>query len=240
MSKKGLIALSGGLDSTTLLYYLLDKGYEIPLAVSVYYGSKHNEKEIEAAKYHTEKLGIKHIVLDLSYMKDLFKSSLLKGQEDVPEGYYTEENMKKTVVPFRNAIILSNLVGIAESEGLDNVFLASHSGDHAIYPDCRPEFNKSMYLAAYHGTFNHVKILFPFENFTKDEVVKIGLKLRVPYEHTWSCYKGGDRPCLKCGTCTERIEAFYLNKTKDPLLTDEEWKEGVSYLLENDLERFIS
>lgn len=138
--KDSVLILSGGVDSTTLLY---DEQERIALAISFDYGSKHNAREIPFARMHCERLGIKHITIPLDFMTKYFVSSLLEGGEEIPEGHYADENMKSTVVPFRNGIMLSIAVGIAESNGLKYVMMANHGGDHTIYPDCRPEFVKA-------------------------------------------------------------------------------------------------
>ena len=142
-------------------------------------------------------------------MPQYFKSSLLEGAEAIPEGDYDEDNMKSTVVPFRNGIMLSIAIGIAESHQLPFVMMANHGGDHTIYPDCRPEFVAAISKAAETGTFVGVKILAPYTNITKSDIAKHGKKLGIDYNETWSCYKGGDKHCGKCGTCCERREALH-------------------------------
>ena len=137
-----------------------------------------------------------------------FKSSLLSGADDVPEGNYADENMKSTVVPFRNGIMLSVACGLAESEGLKHVLIANHGGDHAVYPDCRPEFIASMSEAMTNGTYDGVSILAPYTMLSKGEIALKGKKLGVDYNHTYSCYKGGEVHCGKCATCIEREEAL--------------------------------
>ena len=203
--KDTVLILSGGMDSTTLLY---DYQERIALAVSFDYGSKHNEREIPFARLHCERLGIKHITIPLSFMTDYFKSSLLKGGEDIPEGHYADENMKSTVVPFRNDIMLSIAVGIAESNGLTCVMMANHGGDHTIYPDCRPEFVEAFNKAAQAGTFVGVRLESPYTHLTKGDIARRGKALSIDYAETWSCYKGGEKHCGKCGTCVERREAL--------------------------------
>ncbi|MBR1932707.1 MAG: 7-cyano-7-deazaguanine synthase QueC [Prevotella sp.] len=203
--KDTVLILSGGMDSTTLLY---DYQERIALAVSFDYGSKHNEREIPFARLHCERLGIKHITIPLSFMTDYFKSSLLKGGEDIPEGHYADENMKSTVVPFRNGIMLSIAVGIAESNGLTCVMMANHGGDHTIYPDCRPEFVEAFNQAAQAGTFVGVRLESPYTHLTKGDIARRGKALGIDYAETWSCYKGGEKHCGKCGTCVERREAL--------------------------------
>lgn len=203
--KDSILIFSGGMDSTTMLYEYKDR---IALALSFDYGSKHNAKELECASYHCTLLGIEHVVIPLAFMQQYFKSSLLKGGEDIPEGNYDDENMKSTVVPFRNGIMLAVAAGMAESNGLKYVMMANHGGDHAIYPDCRPEFVDSMSRAISAGTYEHLSILAPYTNITKTDIALRGKQLGIDYGHTWSCYKGGDKHCGKCGTCTERREAL--------------------------------
>lgn len=211
--KQGLIILSGGMDSVTLLHARED---EIALAVTFDYGSNHAAKEIECAKWHCQQLGIEHIVIPLEFMHQYFKSSLLAGGEAIPEGHYADENMKSTVVPFRNGIMLAIACGLAESRGLKMVYIANHSGDHAIYPDCRATFIESMSEAMAYGTYEHVKIAAPFTSLTKGDIAHIGTEIGVDYTHTYSCYKGGDKHCGKCGTCVERKEAFEMAGVTDP------------------------
>ena len=203
--KDSVIIVSGGMDSITLLY---DKKDEIALGISFDYGSNHNAKEIPYAKKHCERLGIKHITINLDFIHEYFKSSLLEGAEAIPEGNYDEENMKSTVVPFRNGIMLSIAIGIAESHNLKKVLIANHAGDHTIYPDCRPEFIAAINKASIAGTYVNVEVSAPYTNITKGEIAVIGMKLGLDYTETWSCYKGGEKHCGKCGTCRERIEAL--------------------------------
>lgn len=205
MKKNSVIIVSGGMDSITLLY---DHKDEIALGISFDYGSNHNAREIPFAKMHCERLGIKHITINLDFMHQYFKSSLLDGADAIPEGHYADDNMKSTVVPFRNGIMLSIAIGIAESNNLDQVFIANHGGDHTIYPDCRPEFIKAIDSAANAGTYNNVKVIAPYTQITKSDIARIGKKLGIDYAETWSCYKGGEIHCGKCGTCVERKEAL--------------------------------
>ena len=203
--KNSVIIVSGGMDSITLLY---DHKDEIALGISFDYGSNHNAREIPFAKMHCERLGIKHITINLDFMHQYFKSSLLDGAEAIPEGHYADDNMKSTVVPFRNGIMLSIAIGIAESNNLNKVFIANHGGDHTIYPDCRPEFINAIDAAATAGTYNNVKVVAPYTKITKSDIARIGKKLGIDYTETWSCYKGGEVHCGKCGTCVERKEAL--------------------------------
>ena len=203
--KDSVIIVSGGMDSITLLY---DKKNEIALGISFNYGSNHNAKEIPLAEMHCRRLGIKHITINLDFMGQYFKSSLLEGGEAIPEGNYADENMKSTVVPFRNGIMLSIAIGIAESNNLQKVLIANHGGDHTIYPDCRPEFIKAIDAAAYAGTFVNAHVEAPYTHITKGDIARIGKRLGLNYAETWSCYKGADKHCGRCGTCIERKEAL--------------------------------
>lgn len=210
--KDSVIIVSGGMDSITLLY---DKKDEIALGISFDYGSNHNAKEIPFAEMHCRRLGIKHITINLDFMHRYFKSSLLEGAEAIPEGHYADDNMKSTVVPFRNGIMLSIAIGIAESNNLKKVLIANHGGDHTIYPDCRPEFIKAIDAAAYAGTFVNAHVEAPYTNIAKGDIARIGKQLGLNYTETWSCYKGGDKHCGKCGTCVERKEALAEAGIKD-------------------------
>lgn len=211
--KDSLIVVSGGMDSITLLHEYAD---QIALAVTFDYGSNHAKKEIPFAQMHCQRLGIKHLVIPLSFMHDYFKSSLLEGDAAIPEGHYADENMKSTVVPFRNGIMLSIACGIAESNGLHKVLIANHGGDHTIYPDCRPEFIQSMSSAMQNGTYEHIEIFAPYTNITKGDIARHGKALGIDYSETWSCYRGGDKHCGKCGTCVERHEALLEAGIDDP------------------------
>ena len=203
--KDSVIIVSGGMDSITLLYACADR---IAVGVSFDYGSNHNAREIPFARLHCERLGIEHITIPLDFMARYFKSSLLQGAEAIPEGSYADENMKSTVVPFRNGIMLAVAIGLAESRGLKHVMMANHGGDHAIYPDCRPEFVEAMSEAARTGTYPGITLLCPFTHLTKADIARKGRELGIDYSETWSCYKGGEKHCGRCGTCVERREAL--------------------------------
>ena len=213
MGKDSIIVLSGGMDSVTLLY---DERERISLAVTFDYGSNHNAREISFARWHCERLGIEHIIIPLEFMRQYFESSLLSGAADIPEGSYDDENMRSTVVPFRNGIMLSIACGLAESRGLRHVLVASHGGDHAIYPDCRGSFISAMSDAMRHGTYDGVTVIAPYTNISKGDIARRGHELGVDYSFTYSCYKGGSKHCGKCGTCTERKEAFATSGIPDP------------------------
>ena len=211
--KDSVIIYSGGLDSTTLLY---EERERVALAVTFDYGSNHAAREIACARHHCALLGIEHMVIELGFMGRYFDSSLLSGGEAVPDGHYDEENMKSTVVPFRNGIMLSVACGLAESRGLKRVLIANHGGDHAIYPDCRPEFITAMDAAMQAGTYEGVTLAAPYTHLSKADLVRRGAQLGVDYSQTYSCYRGGERHCGTCGTCTERREAFRLANIPDP------------------------
>jgi len=205
MAKDSIIVLSGGLDSTTLLYEYRDR---IALALSFHYGSNHNDRELAFARLHCQRLGIRHIIIPLEFIKTYFRSSLLAGAEAIPAGNYDDDNMRSTVVPFRNGIMLSIAAGMAENEQLSYIMLANHSGDHTIYPDCRPDFVSAMNDAVHAGTWNGVQLLTPYTHLTKTDIVRHGMQLGINYDETWSCYKGGETPCGECGTCREREQAL--------------------------------
>ena len=212
--EKTVVTYSGGLDSTTLLYWALRR-YEVT-ALTFDYGSKHNLREHAAASKISRLLDIPHVLIKLPFIDKFFKSSLLKSGEEIPEGHYEDSSMRSTVVPFRNGIILSIAVGYAESIEAKNVLYGAHAGDHAIYPDCRPDFLQAISQAGHHGTYLGVEIKDPFIRMTKREIVALGINLGVPFELTYSCYKGGALHCGKCGTCVERKEAFQSAGIPDP------------------------
>lgn len=200
-----VILYSGGMDSSVALYQYAER---IRLAVSFDYGSKHNAREIEYAAINCKALGIEHRIIEMDLNKMGFVSDLLQSGAEIPDGHYEDENMKKTVVPFRNGIMLSIAAGIAESMECNRLLISNHSGDHAIYPDCRPDFISSMNNAFRYGTYNEVEILAPFTHLTKREIALEGKKTGVPFENTYSCYNGKEKHCGTCGTCTERKEAL--------------------------------
>lgn len=215
--KQSLIVYSGGLDSTTLLW---EYAADIALAVNFNYGSNHNAREAECARRNCAKLGIKLMEIDLGFMAKYFKSSLLEGADAVPSGNYDDENMRSTVVPFRNGIMLSVAAGLAESYGLSTILIANHAGDHAIYPDCRPGFVDAMGKAVSEGTYEGIKLSAPYTMLTKAQIVERGARIGVGYNDTYSCYRGGEHHCGTCGTCRERAEAFALAGVPDPTVYD--------------------
>lgn len=220
--------VSGGMDSVTLLHFALTKtSPDKVTALSFDYGQRHR-KELEYARQMCADLGVAHRVVDLSGVSQILTSSLT-SEQDVPHGHYAEDNMKATVVPNRNAIMLSIAYGAAISNGSENLLYGAHAGDHFVYPDCRPEFVKALDKAFRVGNkgFGNTRIKAPFVEISKSEIVKLGLEMGVPYEKTWSCYEGQERPCMGCGTCVERTESFLDNGVADPLLTPEEWTQAV-------------
>lgn len=206
------------MDSVTLLYDYRDV---VALAVTFDYGSNHNAREIACARIHCRRLGIEHIVIPLAFVAKYFKSSLLSGADAIPEGNYDDENMKSTVVPFRNGIMLAVACGIAESRDLRRVMLANHFGDHAIYPDCRRDFVDAMSEAMRCGTYCGVTVFAPYTDITKADIARRGAQLGIDYAETYSCYKGGEHHCGRCGTCRERREALAVAGIADPTLYDD-------------------
>ncbi len=206
------------MDSVTLLYDYRDV---VALAVTFDYGSNHNAREIACARIHCRRLGIEHIVIPLAFVAKYFKSSLLSGADAIPEGNYDDENMKSTVVPFRNGIMLAVACGIAESRDLRRVMLANHFGDHAIYPDCRRDFVDAMSEAMRCGTYCGVTVFAPYTDITKADIARRGALLGIDYAETYSCYKGGEHHCGRCGTCRERREALAVAGIADPTLYDD-------------------
>lgn len=214
---KAVLILSGGVDSTTLLYKLLDDGYEVH-ALTFDYAQRH-KKEIDCARKIAALLAVHHIIVDLSCLADLLGDSALLSRKEVPSCHYTEEAARQTIVPNRNMIMLSVAAGYAEAHQIPEIYYAAHRNDSTIYPDCRSEFVEALKPAIRLATaWNPVHLRAPFVNRTKAEIVKLGLQLKVPYDLTWSCYRGEEMPCRACPTCIEREEAFSLNGAKDPLI----------------------
>lgn len=212
---KVITLLSGGMDSVTALHQVA-REHQVTAGVSFHYGSKHNDREIPLARWHCDQLGIPHIVIPLAFMGQHFASHLLQSGGEIPDGHYEEETMKQTVVPFRNGIMLAIATGLAESQGAEGLVIAAHSGDHAIYPDCREPFMQAMADAMQTGTYAEVRLLRPFIDTDKAGIAALGHQLGVDFAQTWSCYKGGEIHCGTCGTCVERREAFAVAGVPDP------------------------
>jgi len=214
---KTVCLLSGGLDSATLLHHLHAAGEEL-VALSFRYPSRHNARELSCAAKQASTLGVTHRVIALDGVFEAFRSTLLASSaEDVPDGHYEDESMRSTVVPFRNGIFLSVAVGLTESLGCDTVAYGCHAGDNAVYPDCRPEFVYAMKGAVERGSYRRVTIDTPFIKWRKRDVVATAVRLGVPLHETWTCYRGGDRHCGRCGSCQERILAFAEVGVIDPV-----------------------
>ena len=212
---KAVLILSGGLDSTTLMYDLLNKGIEVH-AISFFYGQKHS-KELECAHTLCDKLNVPHKIIDLEVLNEVAPSALTRSEIEVPEGQYDSDNMKATVVPNRNMVMLALATSYAISIGANYVAYGAHAGDHTIYPDCRPKFVKHMTDAIASCDWSKVELLVPYLDMTKGEIVTVGLSLGVDYSNTWTCSKGGDKACGKCGSCIERLEAFAFANAVDPI-----------------------
>lgn len=204
---KTILIYSGGMDSTTLLYKLCAEGDRI-FCLSFDYGQRHR-KELQSAQKICRRLKVPHKIVDITAIKNLMEgSALTSGRIKVPEGHYKDKTMKRTVVPNRNMIFLSLAIAQAVSLKFNRVAMAVHAGDHAIYPDCRPVFIKAMRSVSKIANYHKVDIYTPFLNITKRDIARLGRRLGVPYELTWTCYKGLKKPCGKCGACVERAEAL--------------------------------
>lgn len=220
---KAVVLLSGGLDSTVLLASIVDKyGAKNVTALSIFYGQKHH-KEVEYARYQSEKYGVELLFMDLSscYSFDT-TCTLLSGNAEIPTGSYAEQineqGIINTYVPFRNGLFLSFAAGLALQIGADHVYYGAHSDDVAVsaYPDCSHEFIVSMQQAIKEGTGSKVTLIAPFWDYTKARIVSLGMHLEVDFANTWSCYEGKDTPCGVCGTCVDRIKAFESIGFADP------------------------
>ena len=216
---KVVVLCSGGMDSVTALLWAR-REHVVAVALSFNYGAKHNDREIPFAAAQAEKLGVPHRVIALDFIGQLFASDLLKTGGDIPDGHYVDQTMRRTVVPFRNGIMLAIAAGLAESVGAAGLVIAAHGGDHAIYPDCREPFMRAMGEAMKLGTYAGIELLRPFITMDKTGIAAEGARLGVDFAHTWSCYKGGAVHCGQCGTCVERREAFLLAGLPDPTTYD--------------------
>ena len=225
--KKVILSLSGGLDSSTLLAYLLNVGYEVE-TIGFCYGSKHNIYENQKAALIADLYNVSFDLINLSEVFSGITSSLMLTGDDIPEGHYTDKSMESTVVPSRNIIFISILSSIAWTREAGLIAVGIHQGDHAIYPDCRVEFFQDMNDAIVSGTGGKVGLLAPFIDGNKADIVKKGLELKVPYQLTRTCYKRQEIACGVCGSCVERLSAFHDNDAIDPIEYESETAEDAS------------
>jgi 7-cyano-7-deazaguanine synthase len=212
---KVVVLCSGGMDSVTALYWA-QAHHALAAVLSFEYGAKHNHREIPLAAEHAGKIGVPHRIIPLDFIGKYFASDLLQSGGDIPVGHYADENMRRTVVPFRNGIMLAAAAGFAESTEAEGLVIAAHTGDHTIYPDCREDFMRAMGDAMRLGTYAGIRLLRPFIAMDKGGIAAEGARLGVDYARTWSCYKGGEAHCGRCGTCVERREAFQKAGLPDP------------------------
>jgi len=215
MGNKVVVVFSGGMDSYTVLHKAVREGFEV-LPLTFNYGQKHN-KEIEYAKHACIALGVIPKIVDITAINQLLTGSSLTSDIEMPEGHYADDNMKSTVVPNRNMILLSLAVGYAVSSDANKVFYGAHAGDHEIYPDCRPEFVEKMNSVCAIANYEPVEIVTPYLALNKTDILREGLAMGLDYGCTWTCYNGREKACGKCGSCVERLEAFSENQMSDPL-----------------------
>ncbi len=216
---KTLVICSGGLDSVTLAHKIADE-HELIGLIAFDYGQRH-KKELAYAEKCAKTLNVAYDIIDISAVGALLSGSALTDDVDVPDGHYAEDSMKLTVVPNRNAIMLTIAYGIASSRGADAVATAVHGGDHFIYSDCRPDFAKSFQTMQDFALDEHIKLYTPFIDISKAGIAAQSAEFNVPVIDTWSCYKGGENHCGRCGTCVERIEAFHIANIPDPTKYDD-------------------
>jgi len=215
MTDTVVVIYSGGMDSFTLLHLAREHGHQVH-ALSFNYGQRH-VRELECARSVCEAQGIPHKVIDIRAMSEVMAGSSLTSDVEVPEGHYEEDSMKATVVPNRNMILLSLATGYAVTVGAGAVWYGAHGGDHAIYPDCRPEFVEKMDAVCRVANYEPVAIEAPFMAMDKGQILAEGLRLGLDYSQTWTCYNGREQACGRCGSCVERLEAFAANAVSDPL-----------------------
>lgn len=215
MTQKVVVIFSGGMDSFTVLNKAIKDGKQV-YALSFDYGQRH-KKELDYAAKVCDLLNIPHKIVDISAINQLIGGSALTSDIDVPEGHYEQDNMKQTVVPNRNMILLSMAIGYAVSLQANQVYYGAHSGDHAIYPDCRPEFVHKMNDVSAIANYEAVEVHCPYLNVSKIDILTDGLQMGLDYGLTWTCYNGREKACGKCGACEERLEAFRENQAVDPL-----------------------
>lgn len=222
---KILAIVSGGMDSVTMLHDLKDQGHELSV-VSFDYGQRHI-KELDIAKKNADKLGLKHKIIKMDFLAQLLDNSALTGDIDVPEGHYEADNMKLTVVPNRNMIMASIATGLAVNNSQEAIAMGVHSGDHAIYPDCRPEFISALRTVTLIANYEPIDVIAPYLKLDKGSIIKRGLRIpTMDYADTWTCYKGKEKACGVCGSCQERLEGFATNNIPDPI--DYETRELIS------------
>ena len=224
--KKWILLLSGGLDSATLAAELVAKGHTV-VALSILYGQKHS-RELDSARAIAQHLKMEHRIVDLNALQPLISNSSQTSSLEVPEGHYTEASMKLTVVPNRNMILISIALGLAVNLKFDGVAYAAHAGDHAIYPDCRKSFVEAMDKAAQLCDWHSVRLWAPYVDLSKSEIVERAFQLELPIEKTWSCYKGEEIHCGRCGTCVERQEAFQILGLQDSILYESLYESSLS------------
>lgn len=215
MTDTVVVIYSGGMDSFTLLHLARAQGHKVH-ALFFNYGQRH-VRELDAARAVCEAEGIPHKVIDIRAMSEVMSGSALTSDAEIPEGHYEEENMKATVVPNRNMILLSLATGYAVTVNAQAVWYGAHGGDHAIYPDCRPEFVEKMDAVCRVANYEPVAVKAPFMTLDKGEILAEGLKLGLDYGQTWTCYNGREKACGQCGSCVERLEAFATHGIEDPL-----------------------
>ncbi|SDB51200.1 preQ(0) biosynthesis protein QueC [Pseudidiomarina indica] len=217
---KVVVIYSGGMDSFTVLHHALQQGHEI-FAISFNYGQRH-VRELDAAAQVCQQLNIPHKVVDITAINSLLAGSSLTSDIAIPEGEYAEDNMRSTVVPNRNMILLSLAIGYAVSIEAEAVYYGAHSGDHDIYPDCRPEFVEKMNAVSLIANYEPIRIEVPYLHSDKAEILAAGLAMDLDYSQTWTCYNGREKACGKCSACSERLAAFAANQVVDPLAYEEE------------------
>jgi len=216
LKDKIVLILSGGMDSFTLLHQALNQDYEVD-CLTFDYGQRHI-KEIECARLACHENHLSNLQIKIANVESIFAASALTSDSiEMPHGSYQAESMQSTIVPNRNMLFISHAIAYAISKNINQVWYGAHAGDHFIYPDCRPEFLSAMNAVAQICHTFPISVEAPFLNYSKAEIVKIGLDLGIDYSKTWTCYEGQDLACGKCGSCNERLEAFALNNTADPL-----------------------
>jgi len=215
MTEKVVVIYSGGMDSFTLLNQAIAQGKKV-YALSFNYGQKH-AKELHYAQKVCDDLALPHKIVDITAIHQLLMGSSLTDDIEIPEGHYEEDSMKSTVVPNRNMILLSLAIAYAVSIKAESVYYGAHGGDHAIYPDCRPEFIEKMAAVSKVANYEDIDIIAPFQNINKTEILNKGIAMGLDYAKTWTCYNGREKACGKCGACQERLEAFSENGLNDPI-----------------------